>query len=401
MIPRTQGELERAYLAIMYFNPTKVEENQPLQLFEFPSHQRIIRMLKEAYDPETQTYNEAALMKNATDYVELTDIMEMFVFDSQLEGQYEHFRSTLFDNMKVRTLGEYMDRLEKMEISLETFVEKVEAAVKMRDSLPRQKTPQELAEMITSRKRHLRFNRFANFNKCMPIQENTLTTIAAYTSRGKSAFALNLAHDLAKQGYKVIYFNLEMTEEDVWKRLAAIDLQLGINNIQKIEKGSKQYQELLDSLDYGDRLTIVNGTKSAMDIRAMVIKEKEKPIVFVDHISYLTGRSDLKERERISESMKTLNALAKDGRATVFALAQINRQGEDKGTLSNLYGSSAIEQDSDNVLILEPEEDELQPNGSAKPDLKMIAKAQKVRGGVKGNLPYLFRKPTQTFVERV
>ncbi|WP_305180333.1 DnaB-like helicase C-terminal domain-containing protein, partial [Faecalibaculum rodentium] len=80
----------------------------------------------------------------------------------------------------------------------------------------------------------------------------------------------------------------------------------------------------------------------------------------------------LQERERISESMRILHGIAKDGKATVFVLAQINRDGEHKASLSKLQGSSSIEQDSDNVLILDPKEDEYEPSGRSKSDIQMV-----------------------------
>ena len=106
----------------------------------------------------------------------------------------------------------------------------------------------------------------------------------------------------------------------------------------------------------------VHGSRSAGSVQEVVKQlygRFGRPVVvFVDHIHYLTGDMKLLERDRISEAMKVLNALAKDGKATVFVLAQLNREGESKAGLRNLQGSSAIEQDSDNVLILEPAEDE-------------------------------------------
>jgi len=198
-----------------------------------------------------------------------------------------------------------------------------------------------------------------------------------------------------------MYYNLEMTEEDIWRRLVEIDLQMRVSEIEAIQPGTPDYERIKKSMDYNGKFVVLNGTTDAESIRNQVIRESEEPVVFVDHVSYLRGAFGLKERERISESMKILNSIAKDGKATVFVLAQINRQGENEGNLSNLYGSSAIEQDSDNVIILDPEEDELQPDGRAKPELNMLAKAQKVRGGAKGTIKFLFRKPTQTFVERV
>lgn len=394
--PMNQGMIERTYLSILFFNPERLLEEQPVQLFEFPSHQKVLELMKRALEPD-RTLNMGKLAEHPIEFEDLTLIMDLYVSGVQ----YEHYRAILMDRMKLRTLEHYMSLTKAGKMSLEGFVEKANNALKLVDAPPKQKTPEELAQMLTSKKSRLNFSRFQLFSKYLPIQEHTLTTIAAFTSRGKSAFALNLAHDLARGGRRVMYYNLEMTEEDIWRRLVEIDLQMRVSEIEAIQPGTPDYERIKKSIDYNGKFVVLNGTTDAESIRNQVIREPEEPVVFVDHVSYLRGAFGLKERERISESMKILNSIAKDGKATVFVLAQINRQGENEGNLSNLYGSSAIEQDSDNVIILDPDEDELQPDGRAKPELKMLAKAQKVRGGPKGTIKFLFRKPTQTFVERV
>ena len=60
--------------------------------------------------------------------------------------------------------------------------------------------------MIRNREKTINFKRFKALNEKLKIKKKTVNVIGARPSEGKSALALNLFCDLAKE-YKCIYFN--------------------------------------------------------------------------------------------------------------------------------------------------------------------------------------------------
>ena len=55
--------------------------------------------------------------------------------------------------------------------------------------------------------------------KTWGIKKRKLTLIASRTSQGKSAWALQIAHDLSRQGHAVWLLSLEMTISEILERL--------------------------------------------------------------------------------------------------------------------------------------------------------------------------------------
>lgn len=396
-----QYSLEREYLGLLCIYPERLEDFQDPRWFTDLNHLDLLAALKDCWDGKIinvarmQTHHPASVSWYSG-YLEL----------DWYGAEYDHLRYELEQAAITREIVRDAERLGKKEITFEQFKTTLDSyqscQIEIGNGLP-----DDMVAAITSDSSILRFEKFRiSMGQKLRISENTVTTIAAYTSRGKSALALNLANDLRKE-YPIVYFNLEMNQVALSRRLMAINTGIPIRIFQGMHPTSKEQMLMKEaemSLKEGE-FRIVHGSRSAESVRAIVNTLKNRlgkpPVVFVDHVNYLTGDKRLLERERIGESMKILNALAKDGKATVFVLAQINREGEKNASLSKLQGSSAIEQDSDNVLILEPEEDEIDGYGRSKNDLNMVLKAQKVRDGVKGNLPLLFRKDRQQFIERL
>ena len=71
------------------------------------------------------------------------------------------------------------------------------------------------------------------------IKPGSMYTVAGRSGNGKSIFGLQLALHVAEQGGRVGYVSLEMTEKDLWKRLASM--------MQGIHQSALQHHQLTDS----------------------------------------------------------------------------------------------------------------------------------------------------------
>jgi replicative DNA helicase len=100
---------------------------------------------------------------------------------------------------------------------------------------------------------------------------------------------------------------------------------------------------------------------TVLDIRAKARRLKSQlgdlGAVIVDYVQLMTGRSGAESRQvEVSEISRSLKILARELDTPVVALAQLNRQLEQRADkrpmLSDLRESGSLEQDADVVLFL-------------------------------------------------
>jgi replicative DNA helicase len=389
-----QDQQELAFLQIMTSYPEKIGLVKDENIFSNETLRKLFLLMRKHWDGETlnldgMAYEDEGLFDYFLQIWDWTPYVSMF----------DHWLKELTKKYFNRILSDKLLEVQAGSLSQDEYVNLVNrASARLKEETTND--DYDFAEAVTSSDDTLKFNKFAKLLQYVRIPLHTLTTIAAYTSRGKSALALNLGLDLMYD-YKIMYFNLEMARKAVDRRICSIQLDLPSSEFYGLKRDCELYNDIVA---VGRNLkekefTVYTGARGVDSICDIVEKESKvskKPIVvIVDHVNYLTPIPNVSERENISYSMKRLNAIAKNEYATVFVLSQINRMGEDNANLSNLQGSAAIEQDSDTVLILEYQK------GADLNQLKvpMVLNAKKVRSGMTGALNLMFNKPTQTFYE--
>ena len=256
-------------------------------------------------------------------------------------------------------------------------------------------TPEEVVELITTDKSILVFEKFNQLQKKVNFLQNTVNVIAARTSVGKSGLALNLFNDLS-ENYKCLYFNMEMTEKEVYQRLISMNTNIPIDHFkQPSERQLKLINESAREL-YKRKIRIVNGSKSIKALKNIIVREQKEEhlIVFIDYIGYVYTKSTHNDRERIGEALRELQILSKDYNVTLFILAQINREGNTEPTLVNLKDSGELEQTAHAVLILHNPTNNLNDEN---PTLKLMI--PKNRNGKTGYLEMKYQKNIQKFEE--
>lgn len=192
------------------------------------------------------------------------------------------------------------------------------------------------------------------------IDDGDIVIIAARPAVGKSAFALQMIRKFGKDGYRVGYFNLEMSEKQIYERSVAsasgidmtrIRLATAFLNDEK-EKFIHGNEQLKDERN----VFIVSGTQSINSIRNAQKKAKYDVLV-IDYLQLI--QSTGKRNNRVSEVgdiSRGLKAIATDFHIPVIALSQLNRASEmnkDKEpSMSELRESGDIEQDASVILML-------------------------------------------------
>ena len=189
-----------------------------------------------------------------------------------------------------------------------------------------------------------------------------LHVIGARPAVGKSAVALQLALNAARNGVKVLYCSLEMSAEDCSARLVG---NLGGVSSSRLMFGGKltdrEYEQYAQGTNDLSVLPIVFNRRSGMNVRQVeALAYREKPgLLILDHLGLLEPpETRLSLYEATTRNSRALKLLAMRLNIPVLCLCQLNRaaasdrSGSFRATMANLRESGAIEQDADTVTLL-------------------------------------------------
>lgn len=232
------------------------------------------------------------------------------------------------------------------------------------------------------------------------IEGGDVVIIAARPAVGKSAFALQIIRQFAKDGKKVAYFNLEMREKQVYERFAAAASGIELNRIRLatnfLGNEHEKFDEANRQLRRQDNIVIHSGSKRVSDIRAE-IRERGYDVIVVDYLQLL--RSDTRRGSNryaeVGDISRGIKSIAMDYNVPVIALSQLNRASEGKENkepyMSDLRESGDIEQDASVILMLW--------NPDAKDRGKKVIKVEKARQGTTTKQELYFDGKHMTFSE--
>ena len=196
------------------------------------------------------------------------------------------------------------------------------------------------------------------------LNKSDFILIAARPGVGKTAFALNIASNVAKQsGKAVAIFSLEMSREQLAQRLLSAE---ALVELQKLLTGSlteadwvniaRATQTLAASKIYVDD----NAVTTVAEIKAKLRRIKNLGLVVIDYLQLMTSGRNIQNRvQEVSEMTRNLKLMAKELNIPVITLSQLSRsiesRSEHKPMLSDLRESGSIEQDADIVMFLHRE----------------------------------------------
>ncbi len=248
------------------------------------------------------------------------------------------------------------------------------------------------------------------------FHENELIIIAARPSVGKTAFALNVATNIARNTDKsVALFSLEMGPEQLVSRM--ISMVGGVEG-KKLTTGKLEHQ---DWLKVGEAMSILGETNIFIndsssitigELRAQCRRLASSPkglgIVIIDYLQLISGGAKYagNRQQEVSDISRSLKAMAMELNVPVIALAQLSRsveqRKEDKRPiLSDLRESGSIEQDADIVAFLHREDYQ---NVAPEIDTSNISEIEliirKHRNGPIDTVNLIFQKNINKFVNQ-
>ncbi|MDB5169340.1 MAG: Replicative helicase [Candidatus Saccharibacteria bacterium] len=241
------------------------------------------------------------------------------------------------------------------------------------------------------------------------FQRSDLIILAARPSMGKTALALNFAHNVGLQANQpVLIFSLEMSKEQLVDRLLSMEsgvdawaLRTGNLTDADFEKIGQAMGTLSEAQIYIDDTPGI----TVSDMRTKARREAHQHplgLIIVDYLQLMSGGSRFSGEgnrvQEISEISRGLKGIARELNVPVLALSQLSRSVENRTPqipqLADLRESGSIEQDADVVAFIYREE-YYNPDTDRKKLTDILIK--KHRNGATGGVELYFDNEKQRF----
>lgn len=245
------------------------------------------------------------------------------------------------------------------------------------------------------------------------LHPNELIILAARPGVGKTAFALNLATNVAMNSNSTVaIFTLEMAAEQLAMRMIS---SIGKIEMNKLKSGNLSHEDLKR---FNEAISRLAETKIYIDdtagitigeIRSKCRRLASSPdglsLVIIDYLTLIQGSSRYSgnRQQEVSEISRSLKTMALELGVPVIALAQLSRNVEGRENkrpiLSDLRESGSIEQDADIVAFLYRDDYYADDKSNPTSDIELII--AKHRSGPPGTINLKFQKNFSNFVNVV
>lgn len=196
------------------------------------------------------------------------------------------------------------------------------------------------------------------------LHEDNLIIIAARPAMGKTAFALNIAQNVAKNSDKAVaIFSLEMGAESLVERMLLAEGLIPSYHVRTGNLTESEWRRMISAQERLARGKIFIDDTAGVKISEIRSKAKRLAqendglgLIVIDYLQLIEGRGRENRQQEVSEISRQLKILAKELKVPVIALSQLSRgvdqRNDKRPILSDLRESGSIEQDADIVAFL-------------------------------------------------
>lgn len=203
-----------------------------------------------------------------------------------------------------------------------------------------------------------------------------LYCLGAISSLGKTAFSLQLASSLAKQGYYVLYFTIEMSQIEMMARtisqITFMNSPVDYKDYGTLEalNGYKDNEDLFKvySNEYFNKYQRLSFIEGDFDMSVKTINNKiqqfisdfkHRPIVFVDYLQLVDhGEKDsngndryLNDKQSIDIVTKSLKKISRNHDIPIWLISSFNRQSYKSPVSFECFKESGIIEYTSDVLM--------------------------------------------------
>ena len=196
------------------------------------------------------------------------------------------------------------------------------------------------------------------------LQKSDLIILAARPAMGKTAFALNIAQNVALRANRpVAIFSLEMSKDQLVQRLLCSEAEVDTQRLKTGNMQAKDWEKLAVAMNsFSEAPIYIDDTAGCTitDLRAkcrrLAMAEKNLGLIVIDYLQLIEGTGREDRMQQISSISRGLKILAKELNVPIIALSQLSRAVESRTDkrpmLSDLRESGSIEQDADIVMFI-------------------------------------------------
>jgi replicative DNA helicase len=250
------------------------------------------------------------------------------------------------------------------------------------------------------------------------LHNGELIILAARPSMGKTAFAMNIAEQVAmRERAPTLFVSLEMNSIELVDRLlcsvAKVNgsrMRVGTITHEEQQRLLKHAGEISTSPLYIDDTpsrTVSEIAAVARRITQQETKKGNRPLglIVIDYLQLIEPDNSKDPRqEQVAKIARRLKMLAREQSVPVLCLSQLNRQAEDskdhRPRLSHLRESGAIEQDADVVMFVHREEYYRKPEEAAEVAGQAQIIIAKQRNGPIGDVDLVWEKNYTRFLNK-
>lgn len=191
------------------------------------------------------------------------------------------------------------------------------------------------------------------------LQNGCLYVLAGATGMGKTALGLNISENVSQDG-AVLYFSIEMSEQQLMKRRASAATGIPVNKQNTAINLTDDEMRKLAAWSPNQNLRVVDTGHDLAAVSNMakkfIRKFPDSRLIVIDYLQLLNGNPKLQKVHQIEEITKALKQLAIKINLPIILLSQLSRgvsgREDKRPVLSDLRDSGAIEQDADAVFFV-------------------------------------------------
>lgn len=194
------------------------------------------------------------------------------------------------------------------------------------------------------------------------LEGGDMIVIGARPAVGKSALVTQITSNLAKQGKRIGFYNLEMQNKQVYERFVVSESGIGLTRLRRAVKflgdEEERFNKANEALEKAENIVITSGgAKSVSDIRSES-RHMDYDIIIIDYMQLLKAETTYRGNRaaEVGEISRAIKNLAMELNIPIIALSQLNRVSEMKvtkePTMAELREAGNIEQDASVIMLM-------------------------------------------------
>ena len=180
----------------------------------------------------------------------------------------------------------------------------------------------------------------------------------------KTAFSVELSHNIARQGYNVRFLSLETTEKNLTQRLLSSMARVELYKIKNPDgrMTENEIERVIDAMDVFNKMPLQFDDVSGLTpngLRRIInsLNQDAHHVIMIDYLTLMQSdgktQNSYEETTQISKELK--NIVQEKTNITLIVLSQLKRpEGgkERRPIMSDLRQSGQVEQDANMIMML-------------------------------------------------